>query len=86
MKKLVTLLLALLLIFSLAACGAEESAPAVSADQAEPAQDEASEDMAVESPAEEAAASDVFSGMVVLDNDEYYVGGEWHYGCGRDRI
>ena len=82
MKKLVTLLLALLLIFSLAACGTEESAPAVSADQAEPAQDEASEDMA----AEEAAASDVFSGMVVVDNDESYVGGEWHYGCGRDRI
>ena len=60
MKKLIALLLALLMVFSLVACGAKEEAPAASEEKTEaPATEEKTEAPAEEeeAPAEEEAAT-----------------------------
>ena len=62
MKKLIALLLALIMVFSMVACGAKEEAPAaeseeVPATETTPEKEEAPEETPEETPAEKKAVS-----------------------------
>ena len=61
MKKIIALLLALLMVFSMVACGAKEEAPAAKEEtKTEAPKEEAKEETKEEAPAEEAAPADEF--------------------------